>query len=256
MKNIYLIVGKSGSGKDTIVNNLCEQAGYKRLVSYTTRPPRNDVNDKKSHIFATVNDYKRMRKNGDIIAETYYNGNYYWATRQQADKSDLYIIDPAGVTSIKRQYFDKHIVVIYIDASEKTRKARMKQRGDKQKDIRKRIKNDEIDFNAQLLKFDERVSNDNVDLQSVVTQVNAIMCEYEAMANIRKQPIIDAKCIDCNHIGVDEHGKYCPMTRDLPDESTILEDIAKAVDGYKETDMVPISGGLLYNIARILQRQI
>lgn len=67
---------------------------------------------------------------------------------------------------------------------------------------------------------------------------------------------IDDLCIDCMQIGVDEQGKYCPITRGILDKSSVLADIAKAVEGYKETDMVPISGGLLYNIARILKEQV
>lgn len=51
MHNIYLIVGRSGSGKDTVVDYLCKHYGYKRIVSYTTRPPRN-AQDK--HIFVTI----------------------------------------------------------------------------------------------------------------------------------------------------------------------------------------------------------
>lgn len=67
---------------------------------------------------------------------------------------------------------------------------------------------------------------------------------------------IDDFCIDCMQIGADEQGKYCPITRGILDKSSVLADIAKAVEGYKETDMVPISGGLLYNIARILKEQV
>lgn len=255
MKNIYLIVGKSGSGKDTIVNELCKQYGYKRLVSYTTRPSRNDPNDKKSHVFTDVSTYKKARKGGDVIAETYYNGNYYWATKQQADDSDLYIIDPAGVWTMYKRYFGKHIVVIYIDASKKLRKQRMKLRGDRKRNIRERIKNDEFDFSPQMLKFDERVINDG-DLNTAVQQVKTIISKYEAIVSQCEQIVIADDCIDCMEIGIDENGKYCKNTRNNVDRTSLLEDIAKAVDGYKETDMVPISGGLLYNIYRILKEQI
>ena len=39
-KNLYLIVGASGSGKTTVANALEEKYGYKQLQSYTTRPMR------------------------------------------------------------------------------------------------------------------------------------------------------------------------------------------------------------------------
>jgi guanylate kinase len=51
MQNIYLIVGRSGFGKDTVVDCLCERYGYKRIISYTTRPRRNEQD---KHIFVTI----------------------------------------------------------------------------------------------------------------------------------------------------------------------------------------------------------
>lgn len=67
---------------------------------------------------------------------------------------------------------------------------------------------------------------------------------------------VDDKCINCVQIGIDERGKYCKKIRNILDKSLVLEDIEKAVNGYRETDMVPISGDLLYNIRRILKEQI
>ena len=34
---LIIIAGKSGSGKDAVVNELCRR-GYKRIKTYTTRP--------------------------------------------------------------------------------------------------------------------------------------------------------------------------------------------------------------------------
>ena len=41
------LIGESGSGKDTIVNYMCNRYGYTKVISNTTRPMRtNDENDK------------------------------------------------------------------------------------------------------------------------------------------------------------------------------------------------------------------
>lgn len=42
------------------------------------------------------------------------------------------------------------------------------------------------------------------------------------------------------------------QARKAPDKMTVLSDVMKAVDGYKDTDMVPVSGRLLYNIASVV----
>ena len=93
-KTIFLILGESGSGKDTIVDRLCK-TGLKKLVSHTTRAKRKDEPDT-SHIFSTYNDYLQAKESGQIIAETCINNVYYWATKDQLKDADVYIIDSQG----------------------------------------------------------------------------------------------------------------------------------------------------------------
>lgn len=93
-KNLYCVVGESGSGKDTIVNYMCNRYGYTKVISNTTRPMRtNDENDKLNHIFSNVEQYQKDKENNEVVAETFFNDNYYWATKTQVDNSDFYIID-------------------------------------------------------------------------------------------------------------------------------------------------------------------
>lgn len=51
LKNIYLFVGRSGSGKTTITDALWKRFGWKPLWSYTDRPRRTP--DKQYHEFLT-----------------------------------------------------------------------------------------------------------------------------------------------------------------------------------------------------------
>ena len=49
LKNLYLICGKSGSGKTWIVDKLHNEYNYKVLKSYTTRPKRHPSDN--DHIY-------------------------------------------------------------------------------------------------------------------------------------------------------------------------------------------------------------
>ena len=62
---LYLIVGKSGSGKDTVINKVCELFNYTKVISYTTRPMRTP--DENTHIFVTDKDFNMAK---DIVAYT------------------------------------------------------------------------------------------------------------------------------------------------------------------------------------------
>ena len=90
---ICLLVGPSGSGKTTIANKLSEEKGWKVLQSYTTRPKR--YSNETGHIFVSEEEFEQYKN--DLCAYTEFDGYKYWATNQQVDESEIYIIDPAGV---------------------------------------------------------------------------------------------------------------------------------------------------------------
>lgn len=147
MKNIYCFAGKSGSGKDTIVNCLCDNYGYKRVISWTTRERRyGDEADAKSHIFGTIDDYNVAKSSGSIVAETNFDSNYYWVTKSQVDNADLYIVDLVGLRQLRNEYKDKPIIGIWIGADRDVRRDRMLKRGDSEDKVDTRIENDEKEF--------------------------------------------------------------------------------------------------------------
>jgi guanylate kinase len=57
-KPLFLLVGRSASGKSTVANMLEEQHGYKQVSSYTTRPPRYE--GEVGHIFVNENEFKNL----------------------------------------------------------------------------------------------------------------------------------------------------------------------------------------------------
>lgn len=143
-KYLYLIVGESGTGKDTVVNSLNRYGGLTRVKSYTTRPSRSTEEDKLSHIFVDV-----MTKDdfSNAVAYTHYNEYDYWVTQSQLDKSDLYIIDPSGIDYFKEHYKGERpfkIINLYVDEQERIN--RMKSRGDNDENIKQRVFYDKSAF--------------------------------------------------------------------------------------------------------------
>jgi len=103
---LFLIVGKSGCGKTTIVNRL-EKYGLKTVQSYTTRSKRNP--DESSHIFISDGIFKNLE---NIVAETFFNNHHYGATQEQVDRCSTYVIDLAGIEYFKTHYKTDRIVKV------------------------------------------------------------------------------------------------------------------------------------------------
>ncbi len=159
-KYLYCIVGKSGSGKDSIVNYLCDRYGYTKVQSYTTRKPRADPQDKYNHTFMTELDFQRDKYDDKVIASTYFDGHHYWTTPDMLDNADFYVIDIQGLKELKRKYKHRKIISIYIDARDDIRIRRMRKRGELPSEIGKRFKNDKEKFSeADSYDFDWAVKN-------------------------------------------------------------------------------------------------
>lgn len=174
MKNLYLIVGASGSGKTTVANVLEEKYGYKQLQSYTTRPMRTE--NEIGHIFVNDAFFDQL---ANFIGYTSYGDYRYGATAEQANNADLYVIDPQGVEFLKNHYNGKPVKVITITSPVHTRINRMEQRGDKFSKIMERLLID-IDFRNFLGDFN--IDNgDSTKLNDIVKKIHEyiIKCESE-----------------------------------------------------------------------------
>ena len=86
---LLCIMGRTASGKDAIVNKLCERTGLKQLISYTTRERR--VQEGDTHIFATEEDYEQARSENKIAAFTQIGSYLYWCTIDQLYEADCYV---------------------------------------------------------------------------------------------------------------------------------------------------------------------
>ena len=96
---LLCILGKTACGKDFLTNKLCERAGLKQLISYTTRERR--VGEGDTHIFATEEDYQMTQMDGKIAAFTQIGAYKYWSTIDQLYEADCYIIDYLGLQNLR-----------------------------------------------------------------------------------------------------------------------------------------------------------
>ena len=175
---MFVICGKTASGKDTIANKL-EEIGYERIVTYTTRPPRpGEVADKAYH-FISEEQFEEKIRNMDFLEyrafDTEFGRWYYGSEVSELDMFDdktFIILSPSGVKALLDKCGASTPEIIYIYANTKTIQTRLVERGDSTEESIRRLYQDNIDF-RNMPDIANRIIynnlNDNID--DVVDQI-------------------------------------------------------------------------------------
>lgn len=106
----------------------CLFSSFKPVVSYTTRPKRENETDGVEHYFITPEEAKEKLKTEHVLAYTKIGEYEYFATVEALNDSNLYIIDPNGVKYLKENFPELNIKIIYIKVDDNVRIERIKKR--------------------------------------------------------------------------------------------------------------------------------
>jgi guanylate kinase len=158
MKTRIILVGKGGSGKDYI-RKIFETLGFKYCKLYTTRPIREGEENGKDYIFI---DEKDIPKEENLYQSIYFNNWFYGTPIIEFEKSNLFIMTPKGISSVKKEDREKFLI-IHIKAEEKIRRERLASRKDAD-DVDRRIFADEIDF-KDFKDYDYLIDNSETPLE-------------------------------------------------------------------------------------------
>jgi len=154
-----LIIGPSGSGKTSIAESLCESLKMRQVFSYTNRPKRSD--NESGHIFLKEQNVSKIKeKYPNRVAETIFDKFYYFATTEQVEEADVYVISPDAVPQFFENYKGKkHVKIIYVTVPEWVRRNRMLRRGDSEGKVEQRIVHDRLAFGTETVKCDLEIRN-------------------------------------------------------------------------------------------------
>jgi guanylate kinase len=160
MAKLICIIGKSGSGKDTLFKNIIDDNRFMvtPIIPYTTRPKRKGEIDGIDYHFVSFDELQQAELNNEIIEKRTYHtdkGDWYYYTKsfdfRFNDELAIIITTPAALKELSRKFGENNIIIIYLDADDITRIDRTLQREKKEKipnyqEICRRYLADEHDF--------------------------------------------------------------------------------------------------------------
>ncbi|HCL01932.1 MAG TPA: guanylate kinase [Lachnoclostridium phytofermentans] len=187
MSKIFVIMGKSATGKDTVYKKLIEsnELMLKTAVGYTTRPIRKGERNGVEYRFVTENEMENLKEKGLIIEHRSYDtvqGEWHYFTVNDEQiilgKNDYLLISTLeGFVQI-RKYFGKDIVIpIYIEVADDIRLERSiirerKQENPKYAEVCRRYLADEEDFSEEKLMEANIIKRyKNVDLNECINEI-------------------------------------------------------------------------------------
>ena len=190
MGKLFVFMGKSASGKDTLYRLVMEK--YRNLhpvIPYTTRPIRAGESEGAEYHFVTEEEMEKMQRRNQIVECRCYQtvkGPWYYFTAEDGqidyEKGDFALISTLeGYEQIRNFYGEERVVPLYIEVEDMLRIERSLAREKQQEnpcvaEVCRRFLADEEDFseeNLQRLGITDRITN--ISLEQALDQIATII---------------------------------------------------------------------------------
>ena len=159
VKTMIVILGESGSGKSYIEKELCKN-GYDRIISYTTRPIRENEIDGVDYHFVSESYFRFLKEDNFFAESTQYNSWYYGIAKKDCLDNKIVVVEPYGFRQLK-SIDDLNITSFYIKVPEHERAKRMIDRKDNLLEVFRRLFSDQGVFLGVENEVDYIVNNEN-----------------------------------------------------------------------------------------------
>lgn len=177
---MIVLIGESASGKSSIEKYLVDNYGYNKIISYTTRQPREGEVDGVDYHFVTKSQFRRL-KIQDFFAETaVYNDWHYGVAKKDCTDDKVAVLTPHGLRQISK-IKDINVISFYINVPRRDRLIKILQRGDNIEEAYRRSLSDvgmfdgikdEVDFVVCNNGYDKSIEEMSKEVLSYVVRDN------------------------------------------------------------------------------------
>ncbi|MBQ3005080.1 MAG: guanylate kinase [Clostridia bacterium] len=189
---LIIFSGPSGSGKDTVLNELLQKHDDVKLsISATTRKPRENEVDGVHYYFISKEDFEKKIDDNEMLEYAVYGDNYYGTPKAPVDKwltegkTVILKIEVQGAEKIRKMYPEALSIFIMPPSLAVLEKRIRGRQSEKEEDIIKRlsIAKNELE---RACEYDFAVINDDLDdaVEDVASIIKAEKLRYKNMKNI------------------------------------------------------------------------
>ncbi|KKW44381.1 MAG: KguA [Parcubacteria group bacterium GW2011_GWA2_56_7] len=177
---LFLLTGTSGAGKTTVATELLRRnKNLRRVITYTTRAPREGEREGVSYHFVDAQTFHHMIDAGEFFEWAEVYGNRYGETRKDVETllgqgfDVLLVLDPQGAKTIKTSGFPA--TALFLDADDETIIRRLRARGkDDEASIQKRVADMAFDRSHQDA-CDYVIQNKEGHLDTTIKNIEGIL---------------------------------------------------------------------------------
>lgn len=197
---ILVLIGQTASGKTTVRNILSTVHGFEKIVTYTTRPKRRGEIDGVDYNFLPLDTFEAMESMGMFAEVTEYNADFGYCKYGSSiydyrddEKDKVVVLNPEGAKMVKEvsKEEDLDVCTIMLSVPEEVLLERAKARGDKMREVKRRLKEDEQKF-----KDAEAITDFKIECPKDTTPYGTtayVWNAFESFKNLKKAIKEDAK---------------------------------------------------------------
>lgn len=183
-KQVVVIAGPSGSGKNALLQALLKRGGnYARLITATTRRPREGEREGVDYIFLSTEEFKRGLDEGKIPEHRFipalgtYYGIYLPNLEDQLAQGRIVLaqVDIIGARLLKERYNATTIFIMPASPQEFERRVRARNPNMSPDEFAERMRIAQTEMDKHSLEFDYRIQNADGELEKAVDEVVAIL---------------------------------------------------------------------------------
>ena len=195
---VFILSGPSGSGKDTILQELFRRCpDLKFSISSITRPMRKGETEGEKYHFISRESFEDMIKNGELLEYNEYVGNYYGTPRKPVEEAvengnDIFIeVDVNGAANI-RKALPEAVSIFVMPPSYGELFRRLSGRGSETPEVIARRMENAVGEIKRATEYDFVVIND--DLSCAVDDMIKIISGSSFLLKRKKQFIDEVLC--------------------------------------------------------------